>query len=85
MAALQSYRCDSVLRPFPPRFVADDEDKDTEGLVSSLTYSEWLELLYVSAAAPEGGVCRLFLLRWGAIILRTLTLFHSLGLLDDFA
>lgn len=28
VAALQSYRCDSVLRPFPPRFIGQDEEKD---------------------------------------------------------
>lgn len=33
VAALHSYRCDTVLRPFPPRFVAEDDEKDIDGLV----------------------------------------------------
>ncbi|XP_076464990.1 protein mono-ADP-ribosyltransferase PARP16-like [Babylonia areolata] len=32
VAALQSYRCDSVLRPFPPRFHSENEEKDTDRL-----------------------------------------------------
>ncbi|KAK7115825.1 protein mono-ADP-ribosyltransferase PARP16-like [Littorina saxatilis] len=32
VAALHSYRCDTVLRPFPPRFVAEDDEKDIDGL-----------------------------------------------------
>jgi len=36
IAALHSYRCDSVLRPFPPRFLTEDEEKDIDALVSGL-------------------------------------------------
>lgn len=32
VAALHSYRCDSVLRPFPPKFIAQDDEKNVEGL-----------------------------------------------------
>jgi poly[ADP-ribose] polymerase 16 len=39
VAALQSYRCDSVLRPFPPRFIGDDEEKDITRLVSAKSHS----------------------------------------------
>lgn len=33
LSALQSYRCDSVLRPFPPRYIDDDGEKRTDTLV----------------------------------------------------
>ncbi|KAL8560609.1 hypothetical protein ACOMHN_062574 [Nucella lapillus] len=36
VAALQSYRCDSVLRPFPPRFVNDNEEKEIDHLKDAI-------------------------------------------------
>ena len=33
-SALQSYKCDSVLRPFPPRFIDEGDEKDIPALVS---------------------------------------------------
>lgn len=36
LAALKSYRFDSVLRPFPPMFVGEDDEKDLKALVGDV-------------------------------------------------
>ena len=36
VAACESYRHDSILRPFPPFYVKEDGRKDIEGLVNIL-------------------------------------------------
>ena len=47
MAALSSYRHDTVLRPFPPMFVRENSDsKDYAKLVSNL-------LIFISVRAPS--------------------------------
>ena len=34
MSALHNYRHDSLLRPFPPQYLRENGEKDTNGLVS---------------------------------------------------
>ncbi|KAK7486772.1 hypothetical protein BaRGS_00021919 [Batillaria attramentaria] len=62
VAALHSYRCDTVLRPFPPRFIDHDDEKNTEGLKSAA--DEIPGILHMALRAGSISFESLELLAW---------------------
>ena len=48
VAALHSYRFDSVLRPFPPLFVKDNGEKDFKSLVNTYNNLKIIKINYLS-------------------------------------
>ena len=47
VGALQSYRFDTVLRPFPPSFCLDNGEKDIKRLVNhNIVFSYFFKILY---------------------------------------
>ncbi|ESO82417.1 hypothetical protein LOTGIDRAFT_198000 [Lottia gigantea] len=61
-AALQSYRHDTVLRPFPPQFIKSDTEKDNSKL--SKVFSEILKLTKLVPCLNSMSLDALKLLKW---------------------
>ena len=59
IAAMNSYRHDTVLRPFPPMFQSDDKEKDIKAMVG-IFIKPWLRVEFAYPGMLGKNYCRAF-------------------------